>query len=126
MSPDDDATTTVPAGEVRALMELAERVARRAGRLVAARREGLVEVASTKSSATDVVTAVDEESEELLRAEILAARPEDAVLGEEGGVSAGSSGLTWVVDPIDGTVNSLYGLDSYSVSVAVVAGPPDP
>ncbi|MDD9207791.1 inositol monophosphatase family protein [Georgenia sp. 10Sc9-8] len=125
MSPDDP-TTTVPTEQVRALMDLAERVARRAGHVVTDRREGLVEVASTKSSATDVVTAVDEESEELLRAEILAARPDDAILGEEGGSSSGTSGLTWVVDPIDGTVNYLYGLDSYSVSVAVVAGPPDP
>lgn len=115
------ATVSVPE-----LVELAERVARRAGAVVAERRRGVVDVAATKSSVNDVVTAVDEESERIVREEIARARPDDAVLGEEGGATAGASGLTWVVDPIDGTVNYLYGLDSYSVSVAVVAGEPDP
>ena len=83
-------------------------------------------MAATKSSVNDVVTAVDREVEALLRARIAAERPGDAVLGEEEGAVAGTTGLTWVVDPIDGTVNFLYGIPSYSVSVAVVAGEPDP
>ena len=56
-----------------------------------------------------------------------AGRPEDGFLGEEsGGAGGGTSGLTWVVDPIDGTVNYLYGLPNWSVSIAVVEGDPDP
>ncbi|MFC8924005.1 inositol monophosphatase family protein [Cellulosimicrobium sp. NPDC057127] len=116
--PDD---VTVPA-----LRELAERLARSAGELVRTGRPDRVEVASTKSTATDVVTRMDADSEALLRREIAAARPDDAVLGEEEGSTGGSSGITWVVDPIDGTVNYLYGVASYAVSVAAVVGPPDP
>jgi myo-inositol-1(or 4)-monophosphatase len=108
------------------LRELAERLARSAGELVRAGRPDRVEVAATKSSATDVVTRMDAESEALLRREIAAARPDDAILGEEEGASAGTSGITWVIDPIDGTVNYLYGIASYAVSVAAVVGPPDP
>jgi myo-inositol-1(or 4)-monophosphatase len=58
----------------------------------------------------------------LLREQIQAARPGDGILGEEGGLVPGSSGLTWVVDPIDGTVNYLYGIPAYAISVAVVSG----
>jgi len=101
-------------------------LATEAGEIARARRVEGVEVAATKSSDVDIVTAVDREVEEWLRARIAAARPDDAVLGEEGEDSPGSSGLTWVVDPVDGTVNYLYGLPFYAVSVAVCAGPPDP
>src|SRR5690606_8969795 len=66
------------------------------------------------------------EVERLIRDRIADARPEDGILGEEGGGSAGSSALTWVVDPIDGTVNYLYGIPHYAVSIAVVEGDPDP
>ena len=92
------------------------------------RRTGAVEVADTKTSPTDVVTEVDRASEDLIRARLLAARPDDAVLGEEAGSEAGSSGVRWIVDPIDGTVNFLYGLPQYAISIAaevdgeVVAG----
>ncbi|WP_286156946.1 inositol monophosphatase family protein [Streptomyces sp. AA4] len=71
----------------------------------------------TKSAETDVVTAVDRESEELVRARLERIRPGEPVLGEEGGGAAGG-GVTWVVDPIDGTVNFLYGLPTFAVSVA--------
>jgi len=108
------------------LRVLAERLAREAGRLVRSGRPDRVEVASTKSTATDVVTRMDADSEALLRRELAAARPDDAILGEEEGSSSGTSGITWVVDPIDGTVNYLYGVASYAVSVAAVVGPPDP
>jgi myo-inositol-1(or 4)-monophosphatase len=83
-----------------------------------------VDVASTKSSPTDIVTAMDTASEALLRRQIQRSRPEDGILGEEGGLAVGASGLTWVVDPIDGTVNYLYGIPAYAISVAVVTGDP--
>ncbi len=109
--------------EGRELGELAERVARAAGDLLRDGRPEALAVASTKSSPTDVVTAMDLAAEELVRTQLRSARPDDGVLGEESGLVAGSSGLTWVVDPIDGTVNYLYGLPAYAVSVAVVRAP---
>lgn len=83
---------------------------------------------SAKSTATDLVTEVDHRTERWLVARIAAARPDDAVLGEEAGARAGTSGVRWVLDPIDGTVNFVLGLPQYAVSVAaeidgqVVAG----
>ena len=112
--------------DISTLRALAESLATEAGALVREGRPDRVEVAATKSSDVDPVTAMDRASEELLRRRIAAARPDDAILGEEGDDVPGSSGLTWVLDPIDGTVNYLYGVASYAVSVAVVAGPPDP
>jgi myo-inositol-1(or 4)-monophosphatase len=108
------------------LLDLTRAIALEAGQLAARRRREGVEVAATKSSIVDVVTAADREVEELIRARIAAARPQDAILGEEGGATGGSSGLTWVVDPIDGTVNYLYDLPHYAVSIAVVEGGADP
>jgi myo-inositol-1(or 4)-monophosphatase len=108
------------------LSALARSVALEAGALAARRRAEGVQVAATKSSIVDVVTAADREVEELVRARILDARPDDGILGEEGGSTTGTSGLTWVVDPIDGTVNYLYGIPFYAVSIAVVEGDPDP
>ena len=108
------------------LLQLAIEVAREAGELVATARRGDVEVADRKSSPVDVVTQVDRDSEALIRARLAAARPLDGFFGEEGGRGASESGLTWVVDPIDGTVNYLYGIPHYAVSIAVVEGEPDP
>ena len=116
--PDVEATT--------ALMELAARLARAAGDLVREGRPDRVLVAATKSSAVDPVTAMDLASEALLRSLLAEHRPDDAILGEEEAFLPGTSGLTWVLDPIDGTVNYLYGIPAYAVSVAVVAGGPDP
>lgn len=86
--------------------------------------------ARTKSSSTDPVTVIDTSVEDHLRAEVAAARPGDRVLGEEGGESApgGTGSVRWVIDPVDGTVNLLYGIPFIAVSVAaevdgvVVAG----
>jgi myo-inositol-1(or 4)-monophosphatase len=76
-----------------------------------------------KSNATDLVTEVDRDTEAWLVAEILRARPEDGVLGEEGGERRGSSGVRWVLDPIDGTVNFVLGMPQFAISVAAeVAG----
>ncbi|WP_235736126.1 inositol monophosphatase family protein [Nocardioides alcanivorans] len=110
------------------LLELAVRAAAEAATLVAARRSGGVRVSGTKSSDVDIVTEVDTECERLLRSLVLTARPEDGFLGEEGDDVIGSSGVRWIADPIDGTVNFLYGLPQYAVSLAaevdgeVVAG----
>ncbi len=108
----------------RELRELAIEVAIEAGRFVREDRPASVHVRSTKATDLDVVTIMDTQCEALLRASILAERPDDAVLGEEGGMTGGTSGLTWVLDPIDGTVNYLYDIPAYAVSVAVVAGDP--
>lgn len=77
----------------------------------------------TKSTPTDVVTVMDTRAERLLQDRITAARPHDGFLGEEGASVPGTSGVRWVLDPVDGTVNYLYGLPGWSVSVAAeVAG----
>lgn len=101
------------------LLALATEVAAEAAALIVERRRGRITVADTKSTDTDVVTAVDRESEELIRKRVLAVRPDDAFLGEEGEDVHGTSGVRWVVDPIDGTVNYLYDHPTYAVSIAV-------
>ena len=93
-----------------------------AAELVRGRREGVVTVAETKSSAVDVVTEADRASERLIRDRLLTARPGDGFVGEEGGQADSTSGVTWVVDPIDGTVNFLYDLPMYAVSIAARRG----
>jgi myo-inositol-1(or 4)-monophosphatase len=108
------------------LLALARTIAEEAGALAARRRAEGVEVAASKSSPVDIVTAADRETESLIRARLSDARPDDAFFGEESGGGTGTSGLTWIVDPIDGTVNYLYGIPHYAVSIAVVEGEPDP
>jgi myo-inositol-1(or 4)-monophosphatase len=85
------------------------------------RPAGRVDVASTKSSSTDVVTEIDTTVEDFIRRRILEDRPADAIVGEEREDWAGSSGIAWLVDPIDGTVNFVYGIPQYAVSLAAVA-----
>jgi myo-inositol-1(or 4)-monophosphatase len=110
------------------LLALAVETAREAGELVVRLRAEGVEVADTKSSPIDVVTEADRACEDLIRERLLAARPGDGLVGEEGDDVTSSSGVSWIVDPIDGTVNYLYGLPQYAVSIAaavddrVVAG----
>lgn len=108
------------------LLEIAATVARRAAALALQRRRDGVEIAASKSTLTDIVTQADREAEDLIRGALAAFRPRDGFLGEESGAERGSSGLTWVVDPIDGTVNYFYDIPAYAVSVAVVEGEPDP
>jgi len=100
------------------LLELATDLARRAGALALSMHSGLAGH-DTKSTPTDVVTEADRACEQLLVDGIRAARPDDGVLGEEGASSDGTSGVRWVVDPIDGTVNYLYGLPQWAVSIGV-------
>ena len=124
------------------LLRIAVEAASEAGRLLASwRGDERPEVVETKSSPTDVVTEMDRRSEALITSRIRARRPADAVLGEEGGQTsggpagdgsgedeAGPDRVRWVVDPLDGTVNYLYGLHDWAVSIAaevdgtVVAG----
>jgi myo-inositol-1(or 4)-monophosphatase len=103
-----------------ALLGLVESVAREAGATALRYQASLgTRVAATKSSPTDVVTEADTAVEAQIRAAVTQHRPDDAVVGEEGVDSSGTSGLRWVVDPIDGTVNYLYGRAGYAVSIAV-------
>ena len=108
------------------LRDIATKLALEAGELIATRRAGHVEVANTKSSDVDVVTAVDQESEQLLFSRLQELRPGDGFVGEEGKAQSSSTGVTWVVDPIDGTVNFLYNIPHYAVSIAAVTGEPSP
>jgi len=108
------------------LLQLAIGIAREAGELARRRRNEGVRIAATKSALADIVTVADREVEALIRARLEQERPDDGFFGEESGAEAGTSGITWVVDPIDGTVNYAYGIPSYAVSVAAVEGDPDP
>ncbi|MFC9918402.1 inositol monophosphatase family protein [Agromyces binzhouensis] len=108
------------------LLAIARRIALAAAEAALEERRKGISVAATKSTPTDVVTAVDRDTEERIRSMILDARPDDGIFGEEDDTHVGSSGLNWVVDPIDGTVNLLYDIPAWSVSIAVVDGPPDP
>jgi myo-inositol-1(or 4)-monophosphatase len=102
------------------LLELARDTAHQAAELIRDRRpEGRVDVAATKSSPTDAVTEVDTAAEKLIRDRIGAVRPDDGFVGEEGGRKSGTSGVDWVIDPIDGTVNFVYGVPAYAVSIGV-------
>ena len=100
------------------LQLLAEAVAREAGALLreAFRRTDLK--IDAKSTPTDLVSEADHAAEALIRERIGSARPDDGILGEEGGDVEGSSGIRWVVDPLDGTVNFLFGIPQWAVSIA--------
>ncbi|QAB17341.1 inositol monophosphatase [Leucobacter muris] len=104
--------------DAQQLASIASEVAFTAGeRILELRRRG-VAVAASKSSEVDIVTEADRESEQLVVDALRAERPDDGVLGEEGAGIEGTSGVTWVIDPIDGTVNYLYDLPVYTVSIA--------
>lgn len=105
------------------LLRLATRLAVEAGRSARDGRAAAgVSHTGTKSSVTDMVTEFDRASEALIVAGIAAARPDDGLIGEEGSSRAGTSGISWLVDPIDGTTNFLYGLPGWAVSIAARAG----
>ncbi|MER6141588.1 inositol monophosphatase family protein [Streptomyces sparsogenes] len=100
------------------LLDVALEAARRAGELLRDGRPADLGVAATKTSPIDVVTEMDLAAEKLITDFLAERRPDDGVLGEEGASTEGSSGVRWVIDPIDGTVNYLYGLPSWAVSIA--------
>ncbi|MFE7759033.1 inositol monophosphatase family protein [Streptomyces sp. NPDC057418] len=100
------------------LLDLALEAARRAGALLRDGRPADLGVHATKSSPIDVVTEMDIRAEKLITGFLAEHRPADGFLGEEGASSEGSSGIRWVIDPLDGTVNYLYGLPTWAVSIA--------
>ncbi len=99
------------------LLALAVRLAEAAGDLLVGQRPDRLQI-GTKSTPTDVVTEMDRAAERLILDGIRRARPDDAVLAEESGGGSGVSGVRWLVDPIDGTVNYLYGIPDFAVSIA--------
>lgn len=112
---------TDPAGspvDREALRALADRVATEAAALLLDGLDGVRASVETKSTHTDVVTEMDRRSEALIVERLLAARPDDGVQGEEGAERAGTSGVRWVIDPLDGTTNYLYRFPGFGVSVA--------
>lgn len=106
----------------RELLSVALEAAGRAGALLRDGRPADLGVAATKSSPIDVVTEMDIASEKLITGLIAERRPDDGVLGEEGAAVEGTSGVRWIIDPLDGTVNYLYGLPSWGVSIAATLG----
>ncbi len=106
--------------EQERLLEVAVDAARMAGGLLAERvRRGAEHRVSSKSTPTDLVSEADLASEQAIRELLGTRRPDDGFVGEEGGSHEGTSGLSWVVDPLDGTVNFLFGIPQWCVSVAV-------
>jgi myo-inositol-1(or 4)-monophosphatase len=103
---------------VNGLREIAEAVAREAGHQLREAFAGPRVNVTAKSSPTDLVSEADHAAERLIRERLAAARPDDGFLGEEGGDEVGTSGLRWVVDPLDGTINFLFGIPQWAVSIA--------
>jgi myo-inositol-1(or 4)-monophosphatase len=104
----------------RSLLELACEAAEGAGALLRARFEaGTERVLATKTTPTDLVSEADLAAQRLIHGLLSERRPDDGFLGEEGGDDRGSSGLRWVVDPLDGTVNFLFSIPQWCVSIAV-------
>jgi myo-inositol-1(or 4)-monophosphatase len=104
--------------DLDALLRLAMHLAAEAA---AVHREGhgRAHQVSAKSSATDVVSEVDLAAERHIVDGLRRARPDDAILAEESGTRAGTSGVRWLIDPLDGTTNYLYGYPAYAVSIGV-------
>jgi myo-inositol-1(or 4)-monophosphatase len=100
------------------LLSIAQQAARLAAAIHRRARDGPLGL-STKSSPADLVTAVDRAAEQQLVTAIHEARPHDAILGEEGTNVAGNSGVCWVLDPLDGTTNFVYGYPAHAVAVGV-------
>jgi myo-inositol-1(or 4)-monophosphatase len=100
------------------LREIAEAVAREAGHQLRNAFAGPRVNVTAKSSPTDLVSEADHAAERLIRERLATARPGDGFLGEEGGDEQGTTSLRWVVDPLDGTINFLFGIPQWAVSIA--------
>jgi myo-inositol-1(or 4)-monophosphatase len=111
-----------PDVDVDELLALARSVAEAAGALLLEGTTRRRTAVGTKTSPTDMVTEMDRASEALVVERLLQARSDDGVLGEEGTARPGTSGVRWVVDPLDGTTNYLYGFPAWAVSVAAEVG----
>jgi myo-inositol-1(or 4)-monophosphatase len=117
---DDPAPSSDDAREADALLEVAVEAATTAGALLLERvRHGAERQVTSKSTPTDLVSEADLASEHAIRELLARRRPDDGFVGEEGDHAEGTSGLSWVVDPLDGTVNFLFGIPQWCVSVAV-------
>lgn len=106
--------------DLRALLDLALGIGRDVAGELGRRRTGAT--SRTKTSSTDLVTEVDVWAEHAITAALTAARPDDGVLGEEGADRPTRSGITWIIDPIDGTTNFVYDHPGFSVSIAARTG----
>ena len=116
----DPGAVAADARDQDALLEVAVEAAQMAGALLLERaRRGAESQVSAKSTPTDLVSEADLASERAIRELLGARRPHDGFIGEEGDHADGTSGLSWVVDPLDGTVNFLFGIPQWCVSVAV-------
>jgi myo-inositol-1(or 4)-monophosphatase len=104
----------------RDLLAVAEDLARAAGDMALRGRKSGDVAATTKSSPTDMVTQYDKASEELITSGLTARRPHDGIIGEEGASVSGSSGITWHIDPIDGTSNFYFDIPMWAVSIGAV------
>ena len=123
----DDATTSPldpPIEDTIDDASLAAHVVRRAAELAARMRADGLET-EFKTSISDVVTAADRAAEQLVVSELARLRPDDGILGEEGSAKDGTSGRTWVIDPVDGTYNFTSGSDYWCSAIALVEGSPD-
>ena len=98
------------------LLKIADSVARAAGKHLMNRPASFT--FTEKSSAVDFATQMDKQAEELIVKQLLTYRPDDGIIAEEGSAKESKSGITWVIDPLDGTVNYLYGLPGWNVSIA--------
>lgn len=106
--------------EAQAALDLAVAAAREAGTLLLELARSPATGVRSKSSATDLVSAADERAERAVVERIRAQRPDDLVIAEEGSHVEGRSGVTWFVDPLDGTINYLYGIPHWSVTICCV------
>jgi myo-inositol-1(or 4)-monophosphatase len=110
----------VSGGRTGDLLDIAARAARAAGDLLARRFGGPATGLAAKTSRTDLVSDTDRAAEALILELLRRERPDDAILAEEGGGATGGSGVRWLVDPLDGTINYLWGIPQWSVSVAAL------
>jgi myo-inositol-1(or 4)-monophosphatase len=104
------------------LLDIARTLAHRAGSVARLGRTGGLDDVSTKSSITDMVTEYDKACEVIVFEGLRTARPADSIVGEEGARHDGSSGITWFIDPIDGTTNFLYDIPMWAVSIGATDG----
>ena len=104
--------------EIKDLLTLATRAAAAAGALLLERFGGPQSGVTAKSSRTDLVSDADRDAEALLVGLLREARPDDGLVAEEGSAARGTTGVRWIVDPLDGTINYLWGIPHWSVSIA--------
>lgn len=108
----------MPVADPSALVAIAVELAEEAGALLLEGQSWVRTSVETKSTGTDMVTEMDRAAEALIVDGLAERRPDDGVLGEEGADRDGTTGVRWVIDPLDGTTNYLYGFPSYGVSIA--------